>query len=133
MSSSVIAPLEYDEMKAAVDHAVATFGKLDVVMANAGISTYGTISVVDPASFKRVIDINLTGVFNTVHAAMPELLKTKGYALCVASLAAYAAAPGMAAYDASKAGCDSPDSSICRSRAPPRLRRMSSMRPMTTR
>ena len=59
---------------------------------------------VDPEAFKRVIDINLTGVFHTVRATLPAVIGTKGYVLIVSSLAAFAAAPGMAPYDMSKAG-----------------------------
>ena len=56
-------------MQAAVAQATERFGGLDVVMANAGIATYGTVLNVDPAAFYRLIDINVNGVFNTVRAA----------------------------------------------------------------
>jgi NAD(P)-dependent dehydrogenase (short-subunit alcohol dehydrogenase family) len=95
-----------EQMEAAVAHAVATFGGLDVVMANAGIASYGSVLAVDPATFRRVVDVNLTGVFHTVRAALPALIERKGYVLVVSSLAAYAAAPGLVAYNASKAGAE---------------------------
>lgn len=95
-----------EQMEAAVAHGVATFGGLDVVMANAGIASYGSILAVDPATFKRVVDVNLTGVFHTVRAALPALIERKGYVLVVSSLAAYAASPGLVAYHASKAGAE---------------------------
>ena len=95
-----------EQMEAAVAHAVATFGGLDVVMANAGIASYGSVLAVDPATFRRVIDVNVTGVFHTVRAALPALIERKGYVLVVSSLAAYAAAPGLVAYNASKAGAE---------------------------
>jgi NAD(P)-dependent dehydrogenase (short-subunit alcohol dehydrogenase family) len=95
-----------EQMEAAVAHGVQTFGGLDVVMANAGIASYGSILAVDPATFKRVVDINLTGVFHTVRAALPALIERKGYVLVVSSLAAYAASPGLVAYHASKAGAE---------------------------
>jgi NAD(P)-dependent dehydrogenase (short-subunit alcohol dehydrogenase family) len=94
------------DMEAAVAHAVATFGGLDVVMANAGIASYGSVLAVDPATFRRVVDVNLTGVFHTVRAALPALIERKGYVLVVSSLAAYAASPGLVAYHASKAGAE---------------------------
>jgi NAD(P)-dependent dehydrogenase (short-subunit alcohol dehydrogenase family) len=95
-----------EQMEAAVAHAVSTFGGLDVVMANAGIASYGSVLAVDPATFRRVIDVNVNGVFHTVRAALPALIERKGYVLVVSSLAAYAAAPGLVAYHASKAGAE---------------------------
>src|SRR4051812_25378104 len=95
-----------EQMEAAVAHAVDTFGGLDVVMANAGIASYGSVLAVDPATFRRVIDVNVNGVFHTVRAALPHVIERKGYILVVSSLAAYAASPGLVAYHASKAGAE---------------------------
>ena len=106
-ASALVADVtELADMEAAVAHAVSRFGAVDVVVANAGIASYGSVAVVDPATFRRVIDVNITGVFNTVRAALPELLRRKGYVLVVSSAAAYAPAPGLAAYNASKAGVE---------------------------
>ena len=93
-------------MGSAPTEAVARFGKIDVPVANAGIASYGSLEVVDPEAFRKVIDINITGVFHTLRATMDQLFQTKGYALIVSSAAAYAHAPGMAPYDASKAGVE---------------------------
>ncbi len=97
---------ELGEMEAAVAHALERFGAIDVVLANAGIASYGSVEAVDPAMFRRLIDNNITGVFHTVRAALPELLRSRGYVLVVSSEAAYAPAPGLAAYNASKAGAE---------------------------
>lgn len=93
-------------MEAAVASGIAKFGGIDVVMANAGIASYGSVLGVDPATFRRVLDINILGVFHTVRAALPALIERKGYVLVVSSLAAFAPAPGLAAYNASKAGVE---------------------------
>jgi NAD(P)-dependent dehydrogenase (short-subunit alcohol dehydrogenase family) len=93
-------------MESAAEQAVKKFGGIDVVVANAGIASYGSVLQVDPEAFKRVIDVNLTGVFHTVRATLPAVIGRKGYVLIVSSLAAFAAAPGMSPYDASKAGVE---------------------------
>jgi NAD(P)-dependent dehydrogenase (short-subunit alcohol dehydrogenase family) len=93
-------------MEAAVAAGVAKFGGIDVVLANAGIASYGSVLGVDPATFRRVLDINVNGVFHTVRAALPSVIERQGYILVISSLAAFAAAPGLAAYNASKAGVE---------------------------
>ena len=98
--------VELADMEAAVAAAIDRFGGIDVVIANAGIASYGSVAAVDPAVFRRLIDINLTGVFHTVRAALPELVRRRGYVLVVSSEAAYLPFPGLAAYCASKAGVE---------------------------
>lgn len=93
-------------MQAVADSAVARFGGIDVVMANAGIATYGSVLQVDPDAFRRLMDINVNGVFHTVRATLPSVIERRGYVLIVSSFAAYSAAPGLAAYHASKAAVE---------------------------
>lgn len=97
---------DLESMQAAVATGVERFGGIDIVLANAGIASYGSVQAVDPATFKRVLDINVLGVFHTVRAALPSVITRRGYILVVSSLAAYAPAPGLAAYNASKAGAE---------------------------
>ena len=66
----------------------------------------GEIHKVDPEAFKRLLDINVLGVFHTVRATLPSVLDRRGYVLIVSSLAAYTAAPGLAPYNASKAAVE---------------------------
>ncbi len=93
-------------LEGAVAQAVERFGGIDVVLANAGLLTFGSVLQVDPAAFKKLIDVNVLGVFHTVRAALPSVIERKGYVLIVSSLAAYAAAPGVTAYNASKAAVE---------------------------
>ncbi|BBY01316.1 oxidoreductase [Mycobacterium seoulense] len=93
-------------MQAVAAGAVERFGGIDVVIANAGIASYGSVLQVDPEAFKRVLDINVLGVFNTVRATLPAVIERRGYVLVVSSLAAYTACPGLVPYNASKAGVE---------------------------
>ena len=97
---------DLESMERAVAQGIEQFGGIDLVLANAGIASYGSVQAVDPATFRRVIDVNINGVFHTVRAALPSLVERNGYVLVVSSLAAFAPAPGLAAYNASKAGVE---------------------------
>lgn len=90
----------------ATTRAAEQLGGIDVVVANAGVASYGTVRQCDPEAFARTIDINLTGVFRTVHAALPHVISRRGYVLVVASLASFTPLGGLAAYNASKSGAE---------------------------
>ncbi|KHL15052.1 hypothetical protein CLV56_1696 [Mumia flava] len=95
-----------EAVQSAVDAAAAHFGRIDHVVANAGISSYGTIRQIDPDAFERVVDVNLNGVFRTLRATIPHVIETKGYLLVISSLAAFTPLAGLAPYNASKAGAE---------------------------
>ncbi|MEV0602936.1 SDR family oxidoreductase [Streptomyces sp. NPDC050315] len=84
----------------------ARFGKVDVVVANAGVATGGPFVDSDPVAWKRVIEVNLIGGAVTGRAFLPVLMESRGYFLQVASLAAITPAPMMTAYCASKSGVE---------------------------
>lgn len=81
-------------------------GRPSVVVANAAVTDGGLFADSDPARWRRIIDVNLTGSAATARAFLPDLTATQGYHLQVASLAAIGAAPMMSAYCASKAGVE---------------------------
>ena len=82
------------------------YGRVDIVVANAGIATGGPVEYSDPRTFSRVIEVNLLGSVATARAFLPALRASKGYFFQVASLAALCSAPMMAAYSASKSGVE---------------------------
>jgi len=98
-------------LQTAMVEAAEHFGRIDVVIANAGIDTMAPMATLDPAAFERVIDVNLTGVWRTFRAALPYVEQQQGYLLAVSSMAAFVHSPLQASYTASKAGvwalCDS--------------------------
>ncbi|MDN3260135.1 SDR family oxidoreductase [Streptomyces sp. CSDS2] len=82
------------------------FGKVDIVVANAGVATGGPFTDSDPVAWRRVIEVNLIGSAVTARAFLPVLAESRGYLLQIASLAALTPAPMMTAYCASKAGVE---------------------------
>ncbi len=97
---------DLEAMESAAATGVDRFGGIDRVLANAGVASYGSVAAVDPAMFKRVLDVNELGVFHTVRATLPSVVERRGYYLIVSSEAAFAPGPGLAAYCMSKAGVE---------------------------
>ena len=88
----------------AIDLARQEFGRLDIVVANAGVGHFAPIQELTPEQWQETIDINLTGVFNTVKATLDGLIESKGYLLTIASLAGTNFFAKGSAYNASKFG-----------------------------
>ncbi len=81
------------------------FGGLDILVNNAGVGVFANVADMTPKQWSEVIDTNLTGVFNTCHAALPHLKQRGGgYIINISSLAGKNAFAGAAAYCASKSG-----------------------------
>ena len=95
-----------DALAAAVSGTIERFAGIDALVANAGIATGGPVRITPPEAFERVIEVNLIGTYRTLRACLPALLERRGYVLGVASIAAAVHVPGMAAYNASKAGIE---------------------------
>jgi NAD(P)-dependent dehydrogenase (short-subunit alcohol dehydrogenase family) len=94
----------YSEMSSAVATAVQVFGGLDVLINNAGVvDPISHLGDADPDAWGQLIDINVKGVFNGIHAALPALREGGGSVLTISSGAAHNAIEAWSAYCASKA------------------------------
>lgn len=80
------------------------FGPVHFVIANAGVGHFAPIGELTPQQWQETIDVNLTGVFNTVKASLEQLKQTEGYLITIASLAGTNFFARGAAYNASKFG-----------------------------
>jgi SDR family mycofactocin-dependent oxidoreductase len=89
-----------------VADAMEQFGRLDIVVANAGILSWGRIWEMSPEQWDTVIDVNLNGTWRTIRAAVPAMIEAGngGSIIIVSSSAGTKATPGNAHYAASKHG-----------------------------
>jgi SDR family mycofactocin-dependent oxidoreductase len=86
--------------------AIEQFGRLDIVVANAGVLNWGRLWEISPQQFQDVVDINLTGLWNTIKAAVPAMIDAGngGSIIAISSAAGVKAVPGCGHYCASKFG-----------------------------
>ncbi|MCG7573014.1 SDR family oxidoreductase [Phaeobacter sp. CNT1-3] len=96
----------YADMQGAVAQTVERFGSLDILINNAGvIEPIGALGDVSPEGWGAVIDVNLKGVFNGMHAALPQMVAAGGGTIItISSGAAHRGLEGWSAYCSSKAG-----------------------------
>jgi NAD(P)-dependent dehydrogenase (short-subunit alcohol dehydrogenase family) len=94
------------ECETAVATAMEVHGRIDVVWANAGIASFGPLLLTDPAAWKRCVEVNVFGTFNVVRAALPAVIRQRGYVLATASVSSFAHPPAVSAYAASKAAVE---------------------------
>ncbi|MFF2939488.1 SDR family oxidoreductase [Streptomyces niveus] len=97
---------DHEAMTRVAQEVKQRFGKVDIVVANAGVAAGGPFVDSDPAAWRRVIEVNLIGGAVTARAFLPVLMESRGYFLQIASLAAITPAPMMTAYCASKSGVE---------------------------
>lgn len=83
---------------------MADFGKIDVVIANAGIGHFGSVESLTTTQWQETIETNLTGAFYTLKATLDALKESKGYYISISSLAGTNFFAGGSAYNASKFG-----------------------------
>lgn len=87
-----------------IDITIKTYGGIDILINNAGITRDAMLAKMDPSDFQQVLDVNLTGVFNCTQSALPHLIaKGKGKIINTSSVSGVYGNVGQTNYAASKA------------------------------
>lgn len=93
------------DMDAVADAAIAEFGQIDILLANAGIASASPIAEMDEATWQDMIDVNLTGVFHTFRAVVPHMIEQRsGRIVATSSIVARMGATNSGHYAAAKWG-----------------------------
>ncbi|TVT43455.1 SDR family NAD(P)-dependent oxidoreductase [Hymenobacter setariae] len=109
ITSNAFLPLQVDlgsdvSVQAAIAQAISAFGRLDVVINNAGYGIGGSIEELTDAETRQAFDVNVFGTLNVVRHALPQLRQQgAGHIINISSIAALAGATGWAVYSATKA------------------------------
>jgi SDR family mycofactocin-dependent oxidoreductase len=103
--AEVVDVRDLDALTRAADRGASEFGKIDIVVANAGVCVVAPWDQLTPESLRATIDVNLIGAWNTVRATLPHLIRNGGGSvILVSSAAGLKGLPFLAAYTASKHG-----------------------------
>lgn len=84
------------------EEAIKTFGRIDVLINNAGISMRALFEEVDPEVIKKVMDINFYGAVYATRYCLPEIIRNKGSIIGISSIAGFRGLPARTGYSASK-------------------------------
>ena len=111
-------------LEAVVDEGMATFGRLDVVVVNAGIASFGAVWELTEDAWQEMIDVNLTGAWKTVRATVPRLVDQGegGSVILTSSVAGLVAFPNLGHYTAAKFGITGLTKALAVELAPHRIR-----------
>ena len=91
-----------DAVNALVEEVVATCGRLDILVNNAGTATQSRITDTDDDTWRKIMSINVDGVFHCCRAAMPHLIENRGNIVNTSSVSGLGGDWGMSVYNASK-------------------------------
>jgi SDR family mycofactocin-dependent oxidoreductase len=97
---------DYAQVKAVFDRGIEQFGRVDIVIPNAGICSGAKTWEIEPTDWREMVDINLTGVFHTVKVAIPTMITQNqgGSIVFIGSTEALKGAENISSYAASKHG-----------------------------
>jgi len=100
--------IDKEQTKSVVEKTIAHFGKLDIVFANAGIaaSPPKTVFKMDEMEFEKVVEVDLLGIYRTIKASLPEIIKNKGQVIITSSAYSFFNGIFNAPYAVSKAGIE---------------------------
>lgn len=91
-----------EQVKALAKSVLDTFGRVDVLVNNAGVIVQGKIHDIAPEDWKQMMQVDLDGVYHCLHYFMPALLKTKGNVVNISSVSGLGGDWGMSVYNAAK-------------------------------
>jgi short-subunit dehydrogenase len=91
-----------EDCKLLIKQALVSFGKIDILINNAGLSMRALFNDLDLAVLKNLMDVNFWGTVYCTKYALPEILKTQGTIVGISSIAGYRGLPGRTGYSASK-------------------------------
>ncbi len=92
----------YEDCKKFIHTTISTFGDIDILINNAGVSMHGELRNTEIEVFKKVMDINYFGTVYCTKLAVESIVKTKGSIVGISSIAGYRGLPGRSGYSASK-------------------------------
>jgi NADP-dependent 3-hydroxy acid dehydrogenase YdfG len=96
---------DYEQVRHLVDHAVQTYGRIDVIINNAGLMPLSPLEALKVEDWDRTIDVNLKGVLYGIAAVLPHMkAQHGGHVINVSSVAGHTVNPGGAVYSATKYG-----------------------------
>lgn len=114
---------DFEQVKEAVEKARKTFGGIDVLISNAGISLTSLSQDTDYSDYREVMDVNFGGFYNLTHYVIPEMVETKkGVILAVSSMWGQTGASCEALYSASKGALDAYVRSLAKELGPSGIR-----------
>tara|TARA_B100000767_G_scaffold215280_2_gene202802 strand:+ start:1737 stop:2462 length:726 start_codon:yes stop_codon:yes gene_type:complete len=92
----------YDDLQMASKLCLTRFGKLDILIPNAGVGYFNPLLQGSIEEWETMVDVNVTGVLRTIHATLPHLVKAKGQIINIGSVAARNIFPNSGVYCATK-------------------------------
>ena len=111
-----------DDSKKIFDKTIKKYGRLDVLVNNAGIIETGTIETTSLEQYDRVMNTNIRSIYYLTMLAVPELIKTEGSIVNVSSVNGIRSFPGVLAYNLSKAAVDQFTRCVALELAPKKVR-----------